>query len=222
MKKRHFIFLGHSILFLCLLPFIFSSCKNDDEPMYQSYGLLNKTGNDNVIITLDNGCLLYPQNAYFNTGKLKDSTRMYLCYNILEEQDSSASVNILLADTILTKPILPYDETILDSVGNDPVKINHAWFAHGFLNLEFTFAARAYPTSEHSHMINLLQCPSDNNKLVFELHHNDFDDYRDKLYLGVVSFPITKIVEDYEKPITLEIKFNDSENTTRSIKMIYR
>lgn len=222
MKNQHLnISLG---LLLLLCPFVFSltSCKDDYETYYEGYGLVNKEADEKFTVTLDDGYLLYPQEYFFNSERLNDSTRLWLRFNILEEQDSSLYARIVNVDTILTKSILPYEESILDSVGNDPVKISKAWFAHDFLNFEFMFAAGLQANSGKPHMINLLQCPNEEEKLVFEFRHNDFDDSRDRVYMGAVSFPIKKIIENLEKPVHFIIKYNDSANTSHSIELTYK
>lgn len=222
MKTKGMFSLSAGILGGWMMTLLFTACDNDPEPLYAAYGLvLNQQNSSFCTILLDDGNLLYPREAYFNPDKIKDSTRLYVNFNILKERDSSYEVRITYADTILTKSILPYSEAILDSVGNAPIKITKSWFAHGFLNFEFMFAGRTNLNAYFPHMVNLLQYPTENNTLKFEFRHNDFGDYRDKIYIGVVSFPIQGIVEGLEKPVGMEIKFHDSENTTRSIEMTY-
>ncbi len=84
------------------------------------------------------------------------------------------------------------------------------------------FAAHLNPSTGKTHMVNLLQCPTEDDRLIFEFRHNDFGDSRDKLYFGTVSFPIQKLTEGYEKPIKMIVKYNDSANTTRSIELTYK
>lgn len=198
------------------------SCEKNHDPIYEGYGLVNKLGDNKFSVTLDDGSLIYPRESFISPSQLKDSTRLYMHFNILEENDSCAFVRLTYADSILVKSILPYQESAMDSVGNDPVKITHAWFAHGFLNFEFMFAGRAHLDANRAHMVNLVQYPSENNKLVFEFCHNDFDDYRDKVYIGVVSFRINQTIEDLPKPVEMVVKFNDSANTNRSINLTYK
>lgn len=221
MRNKHFNLTSGILLILIPLVFSFTGCKDDYETYYEGYGLVNKEGDQKFTVTLDDGYLLYPQEYYFSPDKFSDSTRIRVRFNILEEKDTNVYARIVYADTMLTKSILPYEESILDSVGNDPIKISKAWFAHGFLNFEFMFAARLHPNSASAHMVNLLQCPSEDEKLIFEFHHNDFNDSRDQLYLGAVSFPIREITEGLKKPVKMIIKFNDSANTTRSIELTY-
>lgn len=220
--KNNFLTLSKGCILLLFASFIFTACDNDSDPIYEGYGIVNKTGENSFSVTLDDGNLIYPRESFLHPSRVNDSTRLYMHFNIMEETDSCAYVRITYADTILTKNIIPYQESILDSVGNDPVKITNAWFAHGFLNFEFMFAGRAHLNENHTHMVNLLQCPSEGNKLVFEFRHNDFEDYRDKVYIGVVSFHIKKLIENAEKPVNMIIKFNDSAISSRSIELTYR
>ena len=222
MKNKHFNLTSGIVLILIPLVFSFTGCKDDYETYYEGYGLVSKSGDEKFTVKLDDGYLLYPREYYFNPEKLNDSTRLRIRFNILEEQDTNLYARIVYADTILTKSILPYDETILDSVGNAPVKIVNSWFAHGFLNFEFMFAAHLNPSTGKTHMVNLLQCPTEDDRLIFEFRHNDFGDSRDKLYFGTVSFPIQKLTEGYEKPIKMIVKYNDSANTPRSIELTYK
>lgn len=220
--KNNFLTSISGGLMLLLLSFSFLACESDQDPIYEGYGMVNKLGDDNFSVILDDGNLIYPREYSVNPSTLNDSTRLYMQFNIMEESDSCAYVRITYADTILTKYILPYKESILDSVGKDPVKITRSWFAHGFLNFEFMFSGRAYPNGNHAHMVNLLQCASEGNKLFFEFRHNAFNDYQEKVFIGVVSFPIAKLVEPLEKPVKMEVKFHDSRNTSRSIELVYR
>ena len=147
MKNKHFNLTSGIVLILIPLVFSFTGCKDDYETYYEGYGLVSKSGDEKFTVKLDDGYLLYPREYYFNPEKLNDSTRLRIRFNILEEQDTNLYARIVYADTILTKSILPYDETILDSVGNAPVKIVNSWFAHGFLNFEFMFAAHLNPST---------------------------------------------------------------------------
>lgn len=220
MKNRFFIF-PPSYFILLFLMLLLGACQEESEPIYESYGLVSKTSAHAFTVLLDDGLLIYPRESCVDPSRLHDSSRIYLQFNILEENDSAAFARITYADTILTKSILPYDESILDSIGQDPVKINRAWIAHDFINIEFLFAGRTNLVPKHAHMVNLLLCPSSGNKLNFEFRHNDFDDEREKIYLGIASFPLEEAVAPLGKPVTISIKYHDSENTSRTIELIY-
>lgn len=220
MKNKFLISLFGGLLFV--IPLLFSSCENESEPIYEGYGLVHKSGGDEFSVTMDDGNRIYLRESFVNTSQLNDSSRLYMQFNIMEERDSCAYVRLTYADTILTKSILPYDESILDSLGDAPIKITHAWFAHGFLNFEFMFAGRSYLDANRAHMVNLLQCSSEDNKLVFEFRHNDFNDSKDKVYIGVVSFHLDDSIKEAAKPIDMIIKFKESETSSRSITLTYK
>lgn len=202
------------ILFLCVL--LFSSCK-DGEDYYQGYGMVNILGESSYQIKMDDGYTLHPKEAPFPSSELSDSMRLNLEYSIIEMQDSSMDVKIHRAIEILTKPIIAYDTTTLDSIGNDPIKISGYWIAHGFLNFEFVYAG-SYPVVSVKHMVNLLQHTDYTEGLFFEFRHNAFKDKREQLYSGVVSFPISHLLNDTSKPLKIKIKYHDSDNSDRIIE----
>ena len=171
-------------ILLCIL--LFSACKDDYEDHYQGYGMVNILGESNYQIKMDDGYVLHPKEAPFPSSELTDSMRLSLEYSIIEIQDSSVDVKILRAMEILTKPVIAYDTTTLDSIGNDPIKISGYWIAHGFLNFEFVYAG-GYPVVNVKHMVNLLQHTDNTEGLLFEFRHNAFGDKREQLYSGQLS-----------------------------------
>lgn len=218
--KKHLFFTGGILLLLSV--FLFTSCEDEGEDLYHGFGLVNKKGENGYTISLDQGGTLYPEESVVHVSELRDSMRLYVLFNVLEERESDADVRIVFADTLQTKPVLTYDASISDSVGNAPVKITDTWLAHGFLNFKFLFAGRINMSDEYLHMVNLLQCPSEEGKLVFEFRHNDFGDRREKIYSGIVSFPVSPLVKDLEKPVKMIVRFKDSEHTTQSLEITYK
>ncbi len=210
------------LFFLWILIFSLLSCSKESEIYYEGYGLINKPGSGQYTITLDDGNLLYPRVSCINPAKLRDSMRMFIRFNIQSETDSCTYIRIAYADTIQTKSILPYNESNSELAGKDPVKITKAWFAHGFLNFEFMFAGQYPANSGLPHSVNLLQFPSENNKLVFEFRHNDFNNRREQLYMEVVSFPVQEILTNMKRPITIIVKYSDSANTERYLEITYK
>lgn len=219
MKKR-ILYLTAS-LFYSLSALLFHSCEDDYTPTYENYGLVHKKASQSLSISLDNGKLLYPKESWVNPEYLTDSMRLFLHFNILEETDSCTHIRMTYADSVLTKPILQYDNTESDSIGNDPVKITKAWITHGFINLEFIFAGGEHLSNQNAHLVNLVQYPSGNNQLILEFHHNDFQDSRDRVYFGTVSFPLTSLTGKPTPPFTLQIKFKDSSLTTNTIELTH-
>lgn len=206
-------------IFLCVL--LFSACKDDYEDHYQGYGMVNLLGESSYQIKMDDGFTLHPKEAPFPSSELNDSMRLSLDYSIIDMQDSSVDVKIHRAIEILTKPVIAYETSILDSIGNDPIKISGYWIAHGFLNFEFIYSG-GYPVVSVKHMVNLLHHTDNSDGLLFEFRHNAFGDKREQLYSGVVSFPISNLTDNMSKPLKIKIKYRDSNNSNRTIEFNYR
>lgn len=206
-------------IFLCVL--LFSACKDDYEDHYQGYGMVNLLGESSYQIKMDDGFTLHPKEAPFPSSELNDSMRLSLDYSIIDMQDSSVDVKIHRAIEILTKPVLAYETSILDSIGNDPIKISGYWIAHGFLNFEFIYSG-GYPVVSVKHMVNLLHHTDNSDGLLFEFRHNAFGDKREQLYSGVVSFPISNLTDNMSKPLKIKIKYRDSNNSNRTIEFNYQ
>lgn len=219
MGNKHLSLLLTGVLLLCTL--FFTSCNDDVEDLYEGYGMVDRADENNYRIKMDNGSVLYPREVHFSPSSLKDSMRLSIAYSVVGERDSAYDVNIYGALEILTKPVIPYDIAILDSVGNDPIKISGYWIAHGFLNFEFVYSG-GYPTPIVKHMVNLLQHPDKENALELEFRHNAFTDRRDQLYQGVVSFPISHLVANFEKPTKIRVKYQDSSTSTRTVELSYK
>lgn len=206
-------------IFLCVL--LFSACKDDYEDHYQGYGMVNILGESSYQIKMDDGYTLHPKEAPFPSSELSDSMRLSLDYSIIDIQDSSVDVKIHRAIEILTKPVIAYETSILDSIGNDPIKISGYWIAHGFLNFEFIYSG-GYPVVSVKHMVNLLHHTDNSDGLLFEFRHNAFGDNREQLYSGVASFPINHFLDNISKPIKIKIKYSDSHNSNRTIEFNYQ
>lgn len=206
-------------IFLCVL--LFSACKDDYEDHYQGYGMVNLLGESSYQIKMDDGFILHPKEAPFPSSELNDSMRLSLDYSIIDMQDSSVDVKIHRAIEILTKPVIAYETSILDSIGNDPIKISGYWIAHGFLNFEFIYSG-GYPVVSVKHMVNLLHHTDNSDGLLFEFRHNAFGDKREQLYPGVVSFPISNLLDNTSQPLKIKIKYRDSNNSNRTIEFNYR
>lgn len=206
-------------IFLCVL--LFSACKDDYEDHYQGYGMVNLLGESSYQIKMDDGFTLHPKEAPFPSSELNDSMRLSLDYSIIDMQDSSVDVKIHRAIEILTKPVIAYETSILDSIGNDPIKISGYWIAHGFLNFEFIYSG-GYPVVSVKHMVNLLHHTDNSDGLLFEFRHNAFGDKREQLYSGVVSFPVSNLLDNTSQPLKIKIKYRDSNNSNRTIEFNYR
>lgn len=212
-----------SAIAVCLLfvstIFSLSSCK-DEEEWFEGYGMVEKLEDNSFNIIMDDGKLLIPKESIVHPSDVTDSTRMHLSFNIIDTYDSCYDVRINWAQKILTKQIIPYSEAILDSIGNDPIKISGQWIAHGFLNFEFIYPG-GFPQPQVKHTVNLLQFPTENNTLMFEFRHNGFKDPQVQLWTGVISFPLHNLIRGMKKPVKMKITYLESANKTQTIELTY-
>lgn len=217
-NKKLLLLVAGCLLFYSLL---FTGCNDDYEDRYQGYGMIDQLSDNSYRIKLDDRNILYPKESPIPNDNLKDSMRLFVEYSILDMRDSSYDVKIHRAQEILTKPALPYDTVILDSIGSDPIKRLGYWTAYDFLNFEFTYTC-GYPVPNTKHMVNLIYHPVTNGTLELEFRHNAFNDRQDQLVPGVVSFPIGQLLENAPKPLKIKIKYNDSANSSRTIEFTYK
>ena len=206
---------------LVLCSSLFTSCKDDYEDIYQGYGMLDRTGDNSYLIRMDDRNILNSKESSALDNNLKDSMRLFVEYSIIDIRDSIFDVKLHRAQEILTKSPLPYNEDKLDSIGSDAIKITNYWMAYGFLNFEFVYTG-GFPVPEVKHMVNLLYHPITDKTLELEFRHNAFNDRREQVVQGVVSFPIEQLMSRMEKPVTIKIKYNDSTSTSRTIEFTYR
>lgn len=219
MKNKNLLSLVAGCLLFC--SFLFTGCQDDYEDRYQGYGMVDRADDNTYRIKMDDYNILYPKESPIPSENLKDSMRLFVEYSIQDVRDSSFDVKILRAQEILTKSVVAYDTTILDSIGSDPIKKLGYWMAHDFLNFEFTYTC-GYPVPNVKHMVNLLHHPLTNGTLELEFRHNAFKDRQDQLVPGVVSFPIGQLLENSPKPVKIKVKYYDSVNSSRTIEFTYK
>ena len=188
--------------FICVVAGIFfSSCHSwlhdhhHSNPLYWSYGVVHKT-DSLVSISTDKGNKLYPNTSFKNM--IKDGERYMLEYFIVNRVEPEAAMEVFEISVydyfkVLTKDIIPFEEAISDSLGSDPVKVNHAWVANQYINFYFTYWGRNFNVK---HMINLTQLPdvNEDGHIVMEFRHNAYGDPYTNQYRGMVSFPVESLV----------------------------
>ena len=207
--------LKHLLFFFLLLTTI--ACRDDKEPIYEGYGMVQKGSGNAFSILLDNDMLIRPQEGILDLPEgIGDSTRVHPVFTILKEQEQTADVNLMALDSILTLPVIPYSPNLTNTAGNAPVNIHRAWLAHGFLNFELLFVDNNKP-----HTFCLLQRPEPDDALVFELRHNDYDDENRQANMQIISFRLQSILQKVSKPAEITVYYNTTETTTDSIRMTY-
>ena len=197
-------------LSLPLLLLAMAACSSNEETIYEGYGMIKKESGNTFSIILDNGVRLHPSEG-------QDSTRVRSTFSILKENENYSYVNLMALDTILTLPVIPYDNNILNNMGDAPISITNAWIAYGFLNFEFLFV-----DNQKQHKFSLMQYPSTKDKLIFELRHNDYNDEAYQTNMQVISFRLQSILKEAEKPAKIIIKYNRTDNMSDDIELTYR
>lgn len=204
-------------LSLPLLLLAMAACSSNEETIYEGYGMIKKESGNTFSIILDNGVRLHPSEGITTLNSLQDSTRVRSTFSILKENESYSYVNLMALDTILTLPVIPYDNNILNNMGDAPISITNAWIAYGFLNFEFLFV-----DNQKQHKFSLMQYPSTKDKLIFELRHNDYNDEAYQTNMQVISFRLQSILKEAEKPAKIIIKYNRTDNMSDDIELTYR
>lgn len=198
---------------------VLTSCDdNEYEHRYWDYGVVDSLDVQQYVIRLDGGDVIIPTNGF---SRLSDSLRVWVDFSIEEESDTTRKeykVELHNLVKVLTKPILPHDETILDSLGNDPLEIDSYWIANGFINFKFYY----YASGMKKHMVNLMQLPSQDGKIILEFRHNAFKDYASDLFRSDVSFRLGDLLDGMEKPVSIEVLYSSSPNSTKSITLTYK
>ena len=204
-------------LSLPLLLLAMAACSSNEETIYEGYGMIKKESGNTFSIILDNGVRLHPSEGITTLNSLQDSTRVRSTFSILKENENYSYVNLMSLDTILKLTVIPYDNNILNNMGDAPISITNAWIAYGFLNFEFLFV-----DNQKQHKFSLMQYPSTKDKLIFELLHNDYNDEAYQTNMQVISFRLQSILKEAEKPAKIIIKYNRTDNMSDDIELTYR
>ena len=204
-------------LSLPLLLLAMAACSSNEETIYEGYGMIKKESGNTFSIILDNGVRLHPSEGITTLNSLQDSTRVRSTFSILKENENYSYVNLMALDTILTLPVIPYDNNILNNMGNAPISITNAWIAYGFLNFEFLFV-----DNQKQHKFSLMQYPSTKDKLIFELRHNDYNDKAYQTNMQVISFRLQSILKEVKDSVKIIIRYNPADNISDEIWLTYR
>ncbi|MGL5683229.1 MAG: hypothetical protein ACRDDZ_09330 [Marinifilaceae bacterium] len=209
-----------ALAFLLAINISFTSCKNDDKEYYEAYGMVSKKSGSNYDIVLDVDKTLKLTRTTVHPSRLRDSMRVVVAYEVEEDLGETLQARVLAMDTILTKPILNYDDVKQDSIGYDAIRVTEAWIAHGFINVQFIYTGAYYPRERH--MINLLKKTADDGKIALQFRHNAYNDIKEVTHKGHASFKIADTFGDIELPFVFDIEFNVASDKTEKISLELR
>lgn len=229
---------------LLMLP-VFTACDDDNDDNYylgnnwMGYGNLEKTESQKgYMIRRDDGCGLVissgvtPSQVEENNGK-----RIYAEYTVLgnawENNNSlDAPMNyyvhlnylreVLCKNPVKQSFIDEKKEHRTDSIGNDPINVQRAWFGGKYLNVEFKIPVKE--NSSTKHFINLVQddITLHNDSVYITLHHNAYGETPDKnkcyWSFGQVSFDLTSIVPADQTSVPVKLIWTEySKNSSEKI-----
>jgi len=198
------------------------SCNHDDGysvgNFVVAWGTVDTTANGQMFaIRRDNGSTLFVQNSRVPASEFVAGQRVIVNYTILSSDNSTprnynVSVNSLfqvLTKDYLLRSFIDEDTTGVraDSIGNDPVTVNRAWFGDRFINIDFS--ARFGNTVQH--LITLVRddvdTPDDTVRLY--LHHNAFGDPQLFSARGYVAFDIASVVPAGQGSVPVKLIWTD-------------
>jgi hypothetical protein len=203
--KRIILNLGLGLLMV----FMFSSCLDDKNDMYVSYGVIrNVVSNSNYEILTDKGNTLMVTKS--NTSQeIADGKRVMVNFEILSDKKKSEKeyeVKVNGFYNLLSKPLVKEsfileDETARrDSIGDDPFIDIHAWFGGDYININVETYYEEF--SNQKHMINLVynDTIASADTLYLTLYHNAYGEVPGlrSLYKGVgrCSFKLSDILPE--------------------------
>ncbi|MFV0506827.1 MAG: hypothetical protein ACK5L5_09005 [Bacteroidales bacterium] len=220
--------------FICAVALVvlFTACNNDEDydEVYYSIGTLSVDGDSNIkAIDSDLGNVINATNS--PKTDLNDGDRAYVQYinleNVAGREDSVYNADFIYVDGILTKDIIEINERNADSIGNDKIYLDNAWFSKGYLNIEFSFWG-----DSQTHFINMVgdnslfsTSKSANDKsatdtIYLELRHNAYNDYNRTIMSGLASFRL-KSLPYVSTGQVFAIKYKGFDGIVKTKELVY-
>ena len=211
--------------------FAFVSCDNDDDDthVYVAMGTVEKSG-QNYSIRYDydgDKAFAVTDSVMLVVNKCNAPGQRVITefYQAGTSRNDSDAITLISVYKVLTKPIFKFPTPAeADSLGHDPISLDDAWVAGGYLNLQYSVASGFYGNTPH--FINLTENTAEltsEGLLQLQLVHNEKGDSRDMMRVGYASFPLPKDIEGLKgfainytpytgSPSTREVKLTDSSH----------
>lgn len=229
MKKFNSIY---GILLIGIL-LISISC-DDNSRSLGSFGIdiatvIPEDGNAYSLL-LDNGKKLWPA-ATAVWYKPAENQRVFLNYTILSDEIGAYDHYIKVNDiwNILTKQTIELTEQNEDSIGHDPVRINHVWVGGDYLNVSFHFNYGGIEPHAINLVQNLIAPGTDPDLIELEFRHNAYNSpNRERLYEGYVCFDLKPMRSNDADSVNLSIQVKEWTNNqideveTKKYDVVYR
>ena len=223
------LILKFSLFFLVVLGV--SSCDLDDDDNYYynywtGFGFVHfeDEAGTSYYFTLDDSTELYPVNTYSMEG-IEDSDRVLISFIVVDEKNTNGEeeqyyVRLSSVDKLLYKEILDITPSVEDSIGNDPIHVDHIFKSGKHLTLRLKFYGNT-----KTHYINLVKEPgeqtADDQPIHLELRHNDNDDQRYYEMLAYVTFDLSAIQIADQDSVSYTINGKDYDGADFSFQGVY-
>lgn len=229
MKKINPIY---SILLIGIL--LTSISCDDNSRSLGSFGIDIATvvpeGDNAYSLLLDNGKKLWPAaTAVWYTPSYNQ--RVFLNYTILSEKMGEYDHYIKVNDiwNILTKEAIELNAQNADSIGHDPVRINHIWVGGDYLNVSFMFNYGGVRPHAINLVENMLSPEADGDAIELEFRHNSYESpNEERLYEGFVCFDLKPMRTNEADSVALSIAVREWANDaiddveTKIYDVVYR
>ena len=214
MTKRTLIYIASA-----LLCFASVSCKKDTTLQYSNLTMGNITEGEFVS---DQGNIFnITEKAESIKKDILDMKRAYILCDVLNKteggRDNEYDVRLNAFAEVKVKDIIALGaEVTEESLVEDPIQVDQAWFSGGYLNLYIIFAMKE--GSQTPHLVNLVQQESQEG-YVFKLTHNAYGENMDEKSVwgaGYISFPVNAIISENSAKVKLEWTWYKSTGTSLS------
>ena len=200
------------------IAFSMSSCEKDNTIMYNNCTMGNivdgrfVSDQGNIFNTVEQVC----------TGDLLSMKRAFVICDVLNKteggEDNEYDVRLNQIVSVLTKDVVPTANITTEMLTEDPIHVEYAWLAGGYMNMYVMFPIKVGSTT--THLINLVHEGNMTNPETgedlsgtyrFSLRHNANGDKIDQSQIvdyimagGYVSFPINKLIQEKEAIVKIE------------------
>ena len=226
-----------TLLLLAAFSLILASCKKDNTLMYGNLTMGNFVG-DKFISDQGNEFTIVENNTGETFEGIERAIMQCDVLNKIEGTENGYDVRVSYVSEVLTKAPIESEVAAADpeKLVEDPINVDYAWVAGGYLNLYLLFEVQYSPKVENSkHMVNLVYTLSkeesksaaenEAGKYTFTLRHNAYgetltkeEEIEDQVQLqsseliqwglggGYVSFQLSELITEKEAEITINWK----------------
>lgn len=214
---------------LAAISFIFASCKKDNTLMYGNITMGNFVG-EKFISDQGNEFTIVENTTGKTFGSIRRAIMQCDVLNKTAGMENGYDVRAVYVSEVLTKAPVTLESALTDpeKLIDDPIRIDYAWIAGGYLNMYVQFEIQYSPKVEDSkHMVNLFYSHAEigSGKYNLILRHNAYGEtlagkendgvIEDQVQVqstdmvqwglagGYVSFQLSDIITETEAELTL-------------------